>query len=111
MYSIVERLRGLDAEQLTVDEMIELRAGATMLQTQYALSAYEVPEWLTERAALLDRELSARRSDAIRKRLKEIEAQELNLEDRDEKRSRLRQEKERLQGALGQPAGVAGSTV
>lgn len=98
--TLVERLRGLDAEQLSPDEMVELRAGAGLLQDQYLRSQYEVPEWLKERLTLLDRELAARRVDAIRKRLKEIDAQELNLETAEEKRKRLREERERLASAL-----------
>jgi len=100
MTTLIERLRGIDAEQLTPDEMIELRAVATILQSQYAQSNYSVPEWLTERAVMLDRELKARRQDSIRKRLKEIEAQELNLESADAKRARLAKEKEELQAAM-----------
>lgn len=100
--TIVERLRGLDAEQLTVDEMIELRAGARSLAQEYQTQVYEVPEWLTERTALLDRELAARRADTLRKRLKELDAQELNLESAEEKRARLREERDRVKAALGQ---------
>lgn len=106
--TIVERLRGLDAEQLTVDEMIELRGGARLLEAEYQAQAYEVPEWLRERTQLLDRELAARRTDQIRKRLKELEAQELGLETATEKRDRIKAERERLQAALGQPAQVGG---
>lgn len=99
--TIIERLRGLDAEQLSEDEMIELRAGATILEAQYVSSGYEVPEWLTERAVLLDRELAARRTDVLKKRLKQLDAQELTLETTEEKRGRLREERARLQAALG----------
>lgn len=99
--TLVERLRGLDAEALTVDEMVELRAGARQLEEEYRAQAYEIPEWLTERVNLLGRELAARRADAIRKRLKEIDAAEINLETAEEKRTRLREERERLTSALG----------
>jgi hypothetical protein len=101
--TLVERLRGLDAETLTVDEMIELRSGARLLAREYESAKYEVPEWLLEKDQLLTRELDARRADTIRKRLKEIDAAELGLESADEKRTRLREERDRLKTALGTP--------
>lgn len=106
--TMIERLRGIDADTLSPDEMIELRAGATALQAQYQASGYEVPEWLRDRTAMLDRELSAKRADAIQKRLKELDAQELGLETAQEKRDRIKAERERLQQALNpaQPVGA-----
>ena len=98
--TLIERLRGLDADQLLADEMIELRMGARQFEQEYLINQYEVPEWLRERATLLDRELQARRADRIRKRLKEIDAAELNLETAEDKRKRLREERERLTAAL-----------
>ena len=100
--TIVERLRGLDAEQLNTDEMIELRAGARTLAQEYTSQSYEIPEWLTERTALLERELKARRTDTLAKRLKEIDAAELSLESAAEKRQRLADERARIRAALGQ---------
>lgn len=99
--TMLERLRGLDAESLSADEMVELRQGARALETEYTTQSYEVPEWLRDRAQMLDREIGARRQDALMKRLKEIDAQEQTLKTASEKRADLQTERERINAALG----------
>lgn len=100
--TLMERLRGLDAERLDENEMIELRAGARGLVQEYQDQEYEVPEWLKDRAQLLDRELTARRSDSLRKRLKELDAQDASLRTSEEKRADIKSERARIAAALGQ---------
>lgn len=101
MTTMLERLRGLDTETLSPDEMIELRLYARQIEGEYRTQGYEVPEWLKERAQLLDRDIAAKRTDALMKRLRELEAQEQTLKTAAEKRQDLQAERERINAALG----------
>lgn len=105
--TMVERLRGLDTELLSADEMIELRLYARQLEGEYAGQGYELPEWLREKAQALDREIAAKRQDSLLKRLRELDAQEQTLKTAAEKRADLQSERDRINAALGRtPAQV-----
>lgn len=95
-----EKLRGLDVERYTIDDLIELRAGARMLEVEYRLCNYEVPEWLRDREGILDTEIARQRTDALRKRLRELDAAEAALKTADERRSDVKAERERLLAEL-----------
>lgn len=102
MYGVGTVLRGLDVERYTVDELIELRAGARVLELEYQAANYEVPEWLKERTVMLDAEIKRLRADTMRKRVRELVAQKSALRTADEKRADVDAELARLQAELGE---------
>lgn len=101
MTNLIERLRGIDTDARTPDELIELRTGARLLEQEYGLQRYSIPDWLKDAGKTLDTELARRRADYIQKRLRELDAQDLAGRTETEKREDRARERERLQAELG----------
>lgn len=101
MLSILQRLAGFDADTASPDELIELRALGRTLETEYKTQGYEVPERLQETLTALDAEIARKRKDALTKRLRELDAQDLAERTRDEKKADRETERQRIKAALG----------
>jgi uncharacterized small protein (DUF1192 family) len=100
MLGIGEKLRGLDVERYTVDELVELRAGARLLLQEYQLANYQVPEWLTDRVTILDAEITRLRADSIRKRVRELQVRKGELRTQEQKRQDVENELAVLEAEL-----------
>jgi hypothetical protein len=102
MWNILQRLAGFDADSATPDELIELRALGRVLEQEYKAQAYEVPERVSESLTAIDAEIARKRKDALTKRLRELDAQDLAARTADEKKADRQTERERIKAALGQ---------
>lgn len=102
MMTILQRLAGFDAESASPDELIELRAFGRLLETEYKTQGYEVPERVSDALTGLDTEIARKRKDALTKRLRELEAQDLADRTREEKKADRDTERQRIKAALGQ---------
>lgn len=101
MLSILQRLAGFDVDAASPDELIELRALGRALESEYKAQGYEVPERVTETLTALDAEIARKRKDALTKRLRELDAQDLAERTRDEKKADRDTERQRIKAALG----------
>lgn len=97
---IVNELKSLNTDASTLDQMIALSAFAKILEAEYGAKQVSRPEWLDDAQRTLAREIQSRTRDAKELRLREIEHSERALEEKAEKRERLRKEKEALQAEL-----------
>lgn len=98
---MLKELRGLDIERTDLDEMVALSAFGRDMKTEYDRLVIPVPEWLEDRLTELDRETRLRRTDALEKKLKELNAREDALKTADQKRTDVATEKAKVLAALG----------
>lgn len=99
--SLMTRLRDFNADRATLDEMLELHAGAKLLKAEYVDANLDVPDDLDGAIETLDATIKAKSSDILRLRLKEIEQAEAGLQTAAEKRQLLAAQKEKLLRRLG----------
>lgn len=101
---MLEQLKRLDIDRISLEEMLALAAFAKSLHAEYDLRNIPSPEWLDDKIRLLNREIGARSRDALEMRLREVRAQQTQLLTPAEKRAKLAEEEARLQAQLGTPA-------
>lgn len=68
---MLSALKNFDANQLNMEEMVELAAYARTLQDEFIGQGVEVPEWLTLQAKVVSREIKAKNAAEIEKKLRE----------------------------------------
>lgn len=100
MYTV--RLKNFDAEQNSLDELIELAAFGKTIAATYADNSIPVPEWLETSLSAVNVEIKRRNQDYLAKELKETEAALAALKTREEKKTELAERQAKLKAALGQ---------
>lgn len=98
---LLDQLRRVEVEGLTLDQAVELAAIGRLVSTEFTLNALPIPDWLKDVNATLSGNIASRQRDARLKRLREIQAERVSLLSRDEKRAALANEEEQLQRQLG----------
>ena len=98
---MLEQLRNFNLDRIDLDEMVALFAFGENLKVVYGNLLLEVPEWVTDNVATLQKEIHSRRRDSLEKELKKAQASLESLKTADEKRQDIRAKIERLQTALG----------
>lgn len=98
----LQQLKSYDPTTLTsIEELVLMAATADALLSGYHMRAIEPPEWVSEKKAQLDREISDRTREANLKALRELEAAEDALKTASEKRAEIARKKARLVQSLG----------
>lgn len=98
---MLEQLKSFNLDRIDLDEMVALFAFGENLKAVYGNMLLEVPEWVIDNVATLQKEIHSRRRDNLEKELKKAQASLETLKTADEKRLDLRAKIERLQAALG----------
>ena len=101
MSKIAEQLKFLNAEKLDVDEMIELKAAADLLEKGYKDAGLPVPEYVTEGQKNLTREIASRTRAELERALKSAKAKRESLKSAEEKRLAADKEIAELEAKLG----------
>lgn len=97
---MLDLLRRFDADRSTLEEMLALVTFGKSLRAEYEARGIMVPEWLSEKLRVLNREIESHRRDALELRLKEIRAEQTRLQTPAERREALAKEQEQLEAAL-----------
>jgi hypothetical protein len=103
---LIQALKNIQPERASLDEMVELSAGAKMLSAEFSANGLSEPEWLSEAKRTLTTEIKRQSEDRLKMELREIEQAEAALETAAEKRQRLAARKAELQSKLGTGAAV-----
>lgn len=90
--TMLDRLKTLNIDAMSLEEAIELSAFARSLQSEFAQQQVTVPEWLDSRMKELSREIKTRNADALEKRLRELKGKREGLEDANTRRQRIDEE-------------------
>jgi flagellar motility protein MotE (MotC chaperone) len=98
---MLNRLKNFDAEQNNLEDLIELSAFGTLVAAEYTSHTIPVPEWLNDNLAAVKQEVKRRNEDYLRKQLKEVEIQLGALKTKEEKKSELLTQVEKLKSTLG----------
>ena len=97
---MLERLKHLDLNPMDIDEMVELSAYATQLQSQYVHLEVEPPSWLEVRVRELNREIKSRENDRLEKTLRDLETQGAADLTAEERRAGRKEQIEKLKAKL-----------
>jgi len=103
---MLQQLKNLNIERLDLDEGVALAAFGRAMEAEYAHVSAEAPDWLTDNLKALRKEVRQRLQDTLESRLLEVTSRIESLSTVEEKRAKLREEKERLMAKLG-ATGVA----
>lgn len=93
-------LKGLNTDRLDLDDMIYLSSCAEGMLERYKANGMEAPEWLTEAAANLTKEIKAQRRANLELAMKQNRQRRAGLATAEEKRNALDADYERLQKEL-----------
>lgn len=96
---MLEKLKGLDLQTPTLDELIYLSSQAKALRAEFDANNAEVPEWLDNRIRELKREIQSRLQDSVALRIKTLKAQRDALKTPQEKREAIEAELQKLEAA------------
>lgn len=97
---LLDRLKQLDVDKLSLDDAVELAVDAKALRAEYERRTLPVPEVLDDSLRSLDRDIEARRRDALELRLKEVRRQRAATMSAEEKRQKLAAEEADLEALL-----------
>lgn len=97
--SQLNQFRSFNVEVGDIDELIALSAFGNQLREEYKRLNLEEPEWLNDQLKAVTREVHKRTEDAREARVREIDARIDALATPEEKREKLRKERERLVGS------------
>jgi len=89
---MLTELKNFDANRMSIDEMVSLRAYARNLLSEYDTQMVDVPEWIESQLKNLDRQIQAKNADRLEARRKEIQSRLASLQTLPEKRASLKKE-------------------
>lgn len=95
-----EDLRSLNLEKLDFDEMVALYSFGRNMMVSYGLFLMETPEWITDKVTALEKEIKARRRDALEKLRKDTERELEGYKSKEEKRLEALKRLERIKEQL-----------
>lgn len=98
--SLIQELKELQADRLSLDEKIELSARAKALAGEYTAYGLPVPGVITEGQRSLAVEIKAQARDVLLKELREVENSKTQLMTADQKREMLATRESELQARL-----------
>ena len=99
---MLERLKNVDVEVPSLEELIELSAIARLLGQEFPIAGAEVPEWLIQKSKALRREIGVRMADAVEKELKDLKAAREHLRPAEERRTALDERIAKLEALVPQ---------
>ena|SRR5208282_3958302 len=97
---MLTELKNFDANRMSIDEMVSLRAYARNLVSEYDTQMVETPEWIETQLKNLDRQIAAKNADRLEARRREIKVRLENLKTTVEKRAELKKELAQLDKQL-----------
>lgn len=98
---MLQRLKTLDVDRLIdMEELVELSTLARSLKAEFVEHELDVPEWLSDKAKTLNREINARNQDAIERRLRELKNRRETLETPAERKKKINAEIQQLEAKL-----------
>ena len=89
---MLSELKNFDANRMSIDEMVTLRAFGRTLEGEYEAQNVETPDWIEVQLKQLDRQIAAKNADRLEARRREITARLENLKTPNEKKAELRRE-------------------
>ncbi len=105
--SLIEELKNINTERLTLDQLIALSSGSRTLAAEYSAQTLAEPEWLSDAKRTLATEIKRQVNDKLSMELREIEQAEAQLLTAAERRQNLAARKAEIQAKIaGQPVGV-----
>lgn len=87
--SLIERLKNINIESATIDEMVEVSADARSVEAEYGQLKVSVPDALTSGVATLRKAIQFRIQDKMEKDLKSLKAQMEAMQTVQEKRDKI----------------------
>lgn len=103
---MLHQFREIELDRNGMDELLALRAFGRAFEMEWTDYDLEVPPWVTDRLALLDKEIRSRVADALAKDIKDTELRLEALKSRDERKEELNARLARLK-AKAAPKGGA----
>jgi len=97
---MLQELKNFDANRMSIDEMVSLRAYARNLVSEYDTQMVDVPEWIENQLKALDRLIAAKNADRLEARRREIVSRLESLKTTVEKRAELKKELAQLDKQL-----------
>ena len=97
---MLQELKNFDANRMSIDEMVSLRAYARNLVSEYDTQMVDVPEWIENQLKALDRQIAAKNADRLEARRREIVSRLESLKTTVEKRAELKKELAQLDKQL-----------
>lgn len=98
--TMIEKLKNLVVAKFSLEELIELRANARTIYSEYQTQKVAAPEWLNDAVVSLDREIRSQVHDELARKLSEAKARRSQLRTTEEKRGDLDKEIAELENAL-----------
>lgn len=92
MATILDRLKAVDANRLSLDDIVELSAETRALAAEYDRLGVEVPEIVTSKLKSFSREINSRQAEALEKALREKKARLNALKTPEQRRKELEAE-------------------
>ena len=89
---MLTELKNFDANRMSIDEMVALRAFARTLESEYDTQMVETPGWIETQLKTLDRQIAAKNADRLEARRTEIRTRLESLKTTVEKRAELKKE-------------------
>lgn len=98
---MLQQLKNLNIERLDLDEAVAMASFGRAMEAEYQHVSAEAPDWLTDNLKALRKEIRQRLQDTLESRLVEVTSRLDSLSTVEEKRSKLREEADRLRAKLG----------
>lgn len=98
--NVMQQLKELQADRLSLDEKIILAALARTIAAEFTAVGLSVPAWLAEAQRLLSAEIKQQARDAILKEQRELAAQKTQLMTAEQKRELIEQRERELNERL-----------
>ena len=99
---IIDALKRLNLEAMDMDDMVALYSAAKRLREGYEEYKLQVPDFLTDSMALLDRDIKSRRRDYLIRQMKVLEAKKQRLMSREEQKNEVDNRVEEIKKMLNE---------
>jgi hypothetical protein len=97
---MLSELRTISAQRADLEELVEAAAFARALESEFSAVGVPSPEWLTNTAKSIRREIKSKNQDRLAQKLQSAKARLETLKTPDEKRSGLENEIKQLEEQL-----------
>lgn len=98
MYEI-ENIRNFSVDGMALEDLVALSASARVIQEEFTTLKVETPEWLSEKAKEIRREVFVRQADRRAKTLRELKARYETLKPAELKRQEIAEQIAALEAA------------
>jgi hypothetical protein len=97
---VLDSFRAINTDRNNTDELVALTAFGKTLRAEYDAHKLTVPGWVDDNLEVLRREIASRRTDELKKQLRDKKARLEALTPTEERRDQLRKDIEALEKDL-----------